>query len=368
MNKKNWVNIVTIFSHILFWAIICYFFYRNAFLRPPSINAMYKEFITVLFIAIVVYINYFFLIPKFYNSFKFKRYLFLTVLIVFAGGIGEFLLLKPNIIECYPDSLSSQELRPALLTVTILLIIRDFCFVLFFFIIRLYQDLLKKYMLDKKTISQKKHFITIMEPNTDPKIVNIKDIVFLSHKRNAIYYYLANGCKTYQYITLQNAIEILPEDSYARINRGDVIMFKHIKCWNEFYIQLNLMQNGKYTKLQITPKYQNSVIKKLQKDIPKAYTQIICDVGENMSKINDLSGEEMLKKVRFSLNKTEKKVILFIKKHPGCRVPDIGNAIEKSNRTIERIISELKKNGLIKHDGTTKSGGYYIIEKQGKRS
>jgi Transcriptional regulator. len=54
-------------------------------------------------------------------------------------------------------------------------------------------------------------------------------------------------------------------------------------------------------------------------------------------------------------------VLQYICKHPGCKSAEISAKTKLSSRTVERSISELKKQGLIEHTGSKKTGGYKAV-------
>ena len=53
------------------------------------------------------------------------------------------------------------------------------------------------------------------------------------------------------------------------------------------------------------------------------------------------------------------KILEFIKNNPGSRANLISQNFKISQRTIERFLSLLKKDGIIEFKGPSKSGGYF---------
>lgn len=359
-NKKQYT---TVAFHIFFWILVCFFFYSNSFLRPFPHNAGYKEFLSIIIIVIAIYTNYLYLIPKFFNSFRLSEYFFFAAITIFTAGIGEFLLLKPNIIECYPDSLTPETLNHVFRTTIFFLIIRDFCFLLFFFILRLYQDVFKEYMLDKMTTSQETHTLTIIQTHGKPIVVKIEDIVYLSHQQNIVYIHLVNSVVHSQYSTLTRMLETLPPDLCLRINRGNIVVFEHIIGYNDNFVQLDIVQKGEFIELPISPKYKESVLSKLKNHLQNLPVEKKKNFGANMTKTDNFSEEKTSKKTNISLKPTAEAVFSYISKHPRCNVPEIEKAINKTSRTIEMHIRELKKMELIEFRGYSRHGGYYVIEK-----
>ena len=57
-----------------------------------------------------------------------------------------------------------------------------------------------------------------------------------------------------------------------------------------------------------------------------------------------------------ALTVDESAVFEFLMKRPNCTSEDIANSIEKSIRTVKRILSSLKAKKLIERIGSTKTG------------
>ncbi|MBR0078133.1 MAG: hypothetical protein IJP72_07035, partial [Bacteroidales bacterium] len=95
-NRKK--QILYIIAHVLFWAIVSWRFCVNSFLRSFAYS-YWKEIVTVLFIAGMVYLNYFVLIPKL--LLKRKRVLFWSCVIILLIGTvaAEMLLVDADMHE-----------------------------------------------------------------------------------------------------------------------------------------------------------------------------------------------------------------------------------------------------------------------------
>ena len=52
----------------------------------------------------------------------------------------------------------------------------------------------------------------------------------------------------------------------------------------------------------------------------------------------------------------------FIRKYPGCKASDIAAKVKISQSTVNRILKQLKAEGLIEYTGSKKTGGYRVKE------
>ena len=60
------------------------------------------------------------------------------------------------------------------------------------------------------------------------------------------------------------------------------------------------------------------------------------------------------------LNEGIKETYRIVRSHPGINAPQIAVLAGKSLATIERHLSALRKKGLIGHQDSKKTGGYYV--------
>ena len=74
-------------------------------------------------------------------------------------------------------------------------------------------------------------------------------------------------------------------------------------------------------------------------------------------------GDEEKEKKNLSVPPKDKldAVLDYIKEHPGCRSMELISHTSYSQTTMDRCLSELKKQGLIKHNGSKKYGGYSVV-------
>ena len=62
-------------------------------------------------------------------------------------------------------------------------------------------------------------------------------------------------------------------------------------------------------------------------------------------------------------NERVKSLLEYIHKNPGQRVPSMSQSLEMAPKTLERWLKQLKDKGKIKFDGSAKTGGYYVVDK-----
>ena len=81
----------------------------------------------------------------------------------------------------------------------------------------------------------------------------------------------------------------------------------------------------------------------------------------------DLSRALLPKQQSKSLTNNQRKqqrdiLLEYIRKHPNCSATDIKKNRRISQSTVNRILAQLKKEGLIEYVGSKKTGGYKVVE------
>ncbi|MCD8538727.1 MAG: hypothetical protein LRY55_02430 [Leadbetterella sp.] len=91
--KKHKITII----HLAFWAVyFSFFFYQISFgggRERPTSESLLEAFVHVLFVMIIVYINYSFLLPRFLKDRRFLKYI-LSFAFFFCLVVGTYIFLK----------------------------------------------------------------------------------------------------------------------------------------------------------------------------------------------------------------------------------------------------------------------------------
>jgi hypothetical protein len=161
---KNKKKVIDIMLHILFWAFVLYEFLYHSVLRPFCIAHPYKEFLSVLCIAAMVYLNYFILLPLLFRKNKQLLFWCLALLSVLGSAFGEGLLVYPDIESLMLPAFSSVEgFREYIQCIFFSIISRNSCFFLFALVLKLYKIKDHAYQLEKEkaSIEGKRHQMEI---------------------------------------------------------------------------------------------------------------------------------------------------------------------------------------------------------------
>jgi len=153
MRRKT---IVELILHLGFWIITLYFFTTTSFLRFPSSDTK-VEYYSLSLIISIIYINYFWLIPHYFTREHFYKYFLLLFSFLVLIAFLEFLMLK-NDINIYTKTLDKVTRAIVFRWNSFGILFRDFLFVAFFTMFKIYRDAIKANKLLKQinTLEQQK--------------------------------------------------------------------------------------------------------------------------------------------------------------------------------------------------------------------
>lgn len=383
--KKNIVNFI---SHAIFWLLVAWFFVKNSFLRPLTVSAPYKEIVCVLMIAIMVYFNYLYLIPNYFQKGKRTKFWIFTLLTILFVGIFEFILTKPNTYQCYSNSLNPEEMKKFLFSVMYLIMIRDACFFLFFFMLKLHNDLSYNHLKESQFIA--KHDKTLLNalPHGEIYQINISNIVYISQSGNYASIHLSDGKIDRQYSSLKGIQEILPDEICVKINRNNLIMLSKVVDYNDYSVTLDLKEGDNNLTLPISSNLRQTVLLKLRKfkqetseiilekggmeatksgistedgvEICLNYDENTKESGINEGDSSPISEGKSENSEKFKFNPTQKAILEYLSINPNHRIPAIAKGIYRSPNTVENNMKILVEQELVEFRGAKRTGGYFI--------
>lgn len=359
-----------IFSFLLnltFWIIILYIFINYSFLRPFCIQNSYKEILTVLFILIFVYFNYYILIPQLFLKGKSLLFFIFAIISIFLTAISELLLVEHDINLCCQYLISEKDYNAYLREIFILLSARDTFFLVLFFLFKIYRNVEESLIIKQKIFANEMKQIVVSISASEEIILAIKDITYIEIQKNKTFIHLINGKCYSQYSSLVDMEEILPNELWLRINRSTIIMSKYVISFMDEMVSIKTDTEGGIKTFRISERERGNALKELtnyfiknqllnqdlkkQKKEEKEKNTIICGV-----KKDDFCG----------VNEKTVPLLEEIFKKPGQNANELTEKFPSmSKRTIETRLKELKKLGIIEYKGASKTGGYYpVTEKE----
>lgn len=357
MNKKFYAQV---FIHLSFCILTVLFFRLNSFLRPASFGALYKEYIASGIVLTVFYLNYFVLYPKLYAERRYAGYLTTVLAVLITASLSEECLVFNQVYEIVKDN--DMDLRHYFANQTVLIFFRDSCFFLFSLMICIIHSLIR----DKNDLHQylhtQKHLVVAKDILKNvPITLNIEDITYCQQIQNYAYLYLHNGNRYSRNCTLSSLAEDIGPDYSVRISRNIVAMYAYVQSFdkNTVFIQTHEGIVG----FKITEYYKEKAFSQLKSHVIRTKVANNFAHSEDSSpktyeEKQDAELQSQIDTTQFDKVQTSLQVLSFIEANTDCKGSDIANQIQVSLSTVNRILTQLKADGLIEYVGSKKTGGY----------
>ena len=355
-----------------FSTVILVVFNFYSVLRPITYEAQYKELVAGCILLLLCSLNYFILYPYLFER---RRYLFYVLATFFSIVLATFLevvLVYPQICD-FIVRINYVFPQKYFTVMTVLIFLRDACFVVFFFLFNLLESAYKE---NKDVIVLLQNTNELMVVRTEDKenalvTVRLADIAYCQQNENYAYLYLADGTKVYRNCSLKSLYEQLTPSRVVRISRKVIVFYRHIVSYDNCSVYVNVSNNDTPRVLEITNTFRQQALQLLNKHCLAAKNQqakpisevtIMDEVQRDYRSQQEEDDSVQANGLSEGDPQIAQQVLAFIREHPGCKNPDISKLFRISQSTVSRILAQLKKEGLIEYVGSKKTGGYKVVE------
>ena len=325
-NRKQ--QILYIIAHVLFWIGVCSFFCYTSSLRPMALH-YWKEIVSVLFIAGMVYLNYFVLIPKFLLKGKNILFWICAILGLIGTAFAELWFLN---LDMHIRAAWVKNFTVYYTIIFISILFRDASFFFFFLIFKLYR--VKAIVLEKieKMITSETYKLIIISPNDKPQLLDFDNIAYFLFENGEIVLILKSGEKKQRSGSLSDLEKIIPSELWVRVNRQTLVMRDSIVRYTPTAIYVDI--NGKEVSIPYYFTKQDEMISLLKAWNPDLYSP-------------DDSGEEKPVDEGQPLSDDLKRLLDYLNGHPDASVQQVAKDLYLSTRTAQRRMTELRQLGLL---------------------
>ena len=346
--------VVTILLNVTFCTMFLWFYIRNSVLRPFT-GSYLKESASGLLLLGSLYINYFLFYPKIYLKYSRTIYWVALVALALVTGLLDLAFAYRNIVSCNAQVIQIVGPVSFFSHIFFLIFVRNLAVNLFPFLFRDRQHFKKSLEKETKVVYQTVQMLDVTDKESNILLVKIEDILYCRQQRNFTEIFVVQH-KKYTRLGSMKHLEQLLGDDFIRISATELVSFRHIESCNEDTV---IMKKMPWEEAPITFKLEYEVAEKATKGIMNY--KIAARRKKSYKKPGRPKGRR--KPITPSDEKV-KEVLSYIEKHSDCNTGDIIAGTKISLSTIERCISELKKQGLIEHTGSKKTGGYQVVNKQ----
>lgn len=353
MLMKRSSPIVIILLNALFCVALLWFFTRNAFLRPYMGNSG-KEIVAGLLLLASIYANYFILYPKMYAKRRLVAYWGIVISISFLSALAEMILSYSGRPYCNSFTIADPQDFLYMTTQTSFVIGRNLAFNIFTFAIGNSRHFRESYDKEVSVVYKQNRMLDAIDNVNDCKLIDVNDIYYCQQDRNIMHIHTVQHEEFKRYCSMKHLEQIFEEKDFVRISGNVMVPYRFILSVykNEVLLKpLSMQENA--PSFIINPKKTTEITEKITK-----YFQQQSGTVNNESPIP--TGGSKLNAV--SPN-NETIALAYIQTHLGCKTQAIATALSCSSSTAERILAQLKKDGLIEYVGSKKTGGYRAIDK-----
>ena len=357
---KN-TQFLNIFIHLLFCTGTILFFRYNSFLRPLAMGATYKEYIAGAIVLSVCYVLY----PQLYLKRRYASYLTISILSLVIASLAEEMLVYRQVFDIVQYLNINFPIYIYFVEQILYLFMRDACFVLFIFFVCTIHYLNKEKEDISQYLSHHNHLIVAKNHHNATVTIPIKDITHCQQIENYAKIHLINGKSYTRNCSMSTLVEDLGPNYSVRISRSNIVMYAYIQSFDNTTVFI-LTSEG-VMGFNITKSYKEHALSMLKSHIMnEAVINKNENLHENISTKHEYKHEEVTKSCQetHTAEMTAYQLVLdFIKDHPNCKGSDIMQFCHFSLSTVNRILKQLKQEGLIEYTGSKKTGGYRICQK-----
>lgn len=365
MNKKIKAVLFTLFAVL----VLCAFNYYSL-LRPAAYGALYKESITAIFVVSICFLNYFVLFPILYKKRKFLLYAVSTFFSVLIAAIAEEVLVYPQVSEII-SQIGDLTLHEYTIFLIVTLFIRNLCFLGLFFLVSLLEDFFRENMEIKESLKRINNLIIVRSDNNTNKnemvTIPLSDIVYCQQDENYTYFFTTDGNKYNRNCSLSSFAKELGNQLVVRISRGVIVFYKHVHSFDENNVYVAFMDKEKPIGFLISNAYKENAMRLLKKNTTPRQHHIE-ELLPNPEQTQGIEETIQISNEMESTCQTEERnniqfVLDYINGHPDCKGTDIVQFCRLSLSTVNRILKQLRDEGLIEYSGSKKTGGYRVMER-----
>jgi len=231
-------HILTIILHVLFWLFVAWRYITCSNLRPLALHT-WKELLSMAFVMLLVYSNYFILIPKILFRNKTLAYWFIAVVSIVLCAAAEMWLMYDDILV-RAHWAGPEILKVYLLDTALLVFLRYASFFAFFFILKNYSAQSKIRRTMESEILRSSCKILLRMYGNKYKLVDIRNIAYFSSAKGSTTAVMTDGTINEQYCNLSDFEANIPTNLCMRVNRNAIVVLENIRRYTDTAVQVRL--------------------------------------------------------------------------------------------------------------------------------
>ena len=356
MKHKHLKTIVIILLNVLFCAITIWLFVRNSILRQFT-GSLFKESLSAILLLGSLYANYFLLYPKIYKKYSFVIYCLAVVFIALAVAVIDLAIAYPNIMSCNAQLIQYVGFYNFFSTTLFFTAGRNLALNFFPYLFRERQHLRQSLDKEREIVYERVRMLDVTDKNSDIQLISIDEIFYCQQQRNFTVIYTVQNKSYTRLGSMRHLEQLFGDEAFIRITSTLLVPFQYIQsCQDNVVVMRKMPWEKNPTAFQLEPKTSGEITERIAEFMSQK--DVVLGGKEGVETSVSTVGKQ---KPATPLDEKIREVLSYIENHANCNSADIIAGTKYSLSTIERCLSELRKQGLIEHTGSKKSGGYRTV-------
>lgn len=358
---KHLSIVAIILLNVIFCILTLWLFTQNSILRPYA-GSSFKEFIAGVLLLGTVYLNYFLLYPCLYQKHSHIIYWLTLMLAVLLTGGLDLIIAYPNIVSCCAPIIEVVGPFSYFSKIFFFLVGRNMALNFFPFLLRDRKHFQQSLEKEVRVVYQDVRKIDVEDSDNNILLVPIDDIFYCLQDGNYAYVYLVQNKHYTRYGSMKHLAQLLGDD-FIRITSTTLLPFRHIKACKDNVV---IMKKMPWQEEAITFKLESQNQEQIEEKVTEGIMRYRVKAGKKKAP-KRTAHRDMKRKPILPPKDAVETVFSCIQKHPDCKSADIVAKTSHSLSTVERCLSELRKQELITYVGSKKTGGYRVVNTSQER-
>lgn len=279
-------------------------------------------------------------------------------------GFVDLAIAYNGIVSCNAQVIQYVGRLSFFSTILFFIIGRNLALNFFPFLLRERQHFQQSLEKEVKVVYQTVRVFDVTDIKNKLYLVNIDDIFYCYQERNSTSVHLVQDVCYYRLGSMKHLEQLLGNKDFIRITTNVLVPFRYIKeCKDNMVIMEKMSWENEPTIFHLEPKTQKEISKRVIEGVQRYRGEVAA--GDRIPK-KPTRRKVKRKPAKPSDEKTQK-VLSYIESHPNCNSKGIIDGTNIPLSSVERCISVLKKQGLIKHTGSKRNGGYDVVSSRPER-
>ena len=340
--KRNVV--FRILSHLAVCIAVILLFGRNCKMRMAAYPCMYKEYLSGIIVVAMTYLTAFVLIPRIFSRHNTCKGLLSLLTAILMATLAEMTIVYPQVISLLMRQFPKNTAILYFAEDSLSVFFRNTGIVSF---VLIYKMMLKEKNENRQLVrlSVNRHKELSLTDNRRIFQAPLDTVVYCEQIQNYTRFHLLDGSTGYLHCPLSETVALL--DNYGvQISRSVFVMLDKIVAYDGNIMTVAGENN---ISLKVTDAYRGTA---------DARTSRLDNLNNNTPSVH--GGENSV--INGKNNRQQTLIQTFITDNPGCSEKDIMQHTCLSRSSVAKYIAKLKKQGLIRHVGSNKTGGYEAVE------